>query len=865
MPRLLLISIASFLAVAALAPKTSAARLPLLADSGKLTSTSLAADEWRWAFAQHNIGNMNLVVSNFGLWGFGWHEWRDYFTGEAVREGSEYPKNSLVYQLQSAQFWIGGRLGRDTLVSVSFDYNVFLEFELNPAPAPFGEMDTRPLGDPSTSGYQEGVSNQDYIALYTDTVVLYQNAIDFLRGTPHIPLNVLVSQKSYAWSNAFADDFVLFDMNIKNIGAETINDLYFGILSRPSVGVVVGDNHTFDYDHGSIGGFIEGVPSHLGCDIIDTVNMMWGANNDGDPIDGAFTDELVYDPNYSQEWIKSAPDAHAIFFLDYPGKRQHQDKNLSYNWWTPFRETSLDYGPRHREDYRDFMTGGTGWPLGDANRYHVMSNGEIDYDILHSIRVGYDDPVWLPPPAEIAQMASTEGLPGPFTLLSLGPFELPAGASVNLPLAFVCAEDFHVDPANGNNLPGDLDLFYANLNFTNLLENCSWARWIYDNPGIDSDGDDYAGEFVVCDGDTIYYTGDGIPDWRGAVPPPAPRVRVEPVANGLRVRFNGSRSETEKDTFSGEVDFEGYRVYCGRDERVSSFALAATYDRRNYDKYVLKATDNDLQWVIYDPPFLRDSLRCLYGSGADPCADADFDPLSFTPSSPYVHADFVDSAFYFKKHDYNASIFEVNTPIRKVYPDEPDPVIYHADSIPPEAMTDDGYLRYYEYEVVIGDLLPTVPYWVNVTAFDYGDARIKVKPLESAVSVGAVSAYPLGTSDMAADGDGNVYVYPNPYRGDADYRDNGFEGRLQEDRPDYRVREIHFRNLPPRCTIYVYSLDGDLVRKLDHDMDPADPNSSHDSWNMITRNTQMVVSGLYYWVVEAEDGSTQMGKLVIIM
>ena len=47
--------------------------------------------------------------------------------------------------------------------------------------------------------------------------------------------------------------------------------------------------------------------------------------------------------------------------------------------------------------------------------------------------------------------------------------------------------------------------------------------------------------------------------------------------------------------------------------------------------------------------------------------------------------------------------------------------------------------------------------------------------------------------------------------------------------------------------------------------DPADPNSSHESWDLISRNTQMVVSGLYYWVVETEDGSTQMGKLVIIM
>ena len=48
-------------------------------------------------------------------------------------------------------------------------------------------------------------------------------------------------------------------------------------------------------------------------------------------------------------------------------------------------------------------------------------------------------------------------------------------------------------------------------------------------------------------------------------------------------------------------------------------------------------------------------------------------------------------------------------------------------------------------------------------------------------------------------------------------------------------------------------------------MDPSDVSSSYDSWNLITRNTQLTVSGLYYWVVESPDGSTQMGKLVIIM
>ena len=61
------------------------------------------------------------------------------------------------------------------------------------------------------------------------------------------------------------------------------------------------------------------------------------------------------------------------------------------------------------------------------------------------------------------------------------------------------------------------------------------------------------------------------------------------------------------------------------------------------------------------------------------------------------------------------------------------------------------------------------------------------------------------------------------------------------------------------------SLDGDLIREIDHDMDPADPLANHDSWNLITRHTQLVVSGLYYWTVEDEKGQTQIGKLAIIL
>ena len=110
-----------------------------------------------------------------------------------------------------------------------------------------------------------------------------------------------------------------------------------------------------------------------------------------------------------------------------------------------------------------------------------------------------------------------------------------------------------------------------------------------------------------------------------------------------------------------------------------------------------------------------------------------------------------------------------------------------------------------------------------------------------------------------------VYVYPNPYRIDDRYRDEGYEGLMRENWSSDRLRTIYFANLPPKCFIRIFSLDGDLIRRLIHDFDPDDPMASHQRWDLITRNRQAVTSGLFYWTVEFEDGSVQIGKLAIIM
>jgi len=294
--------------------------------------------------------------------------------------------------------------------------------------------------------------------------------------------------------------------------------------------------------------------------------------------------------------------------------------------------------------------------------------------------------------------------------------------------------------------------------------------------------------------------------------------------------------------------------------------MMQSYDQENYNKLVYDRSDGE--YKLHEAPFIIDSLRCWYGES---CDDENFNPLDYTTSHPYAKG---DSMLIFEPQDYNASELGVTTDICKLYPKAPKPdegmtpdSILN-DQIPENDtvyLTDDGYFKYYEYEYTIENLLPTVPYYVNVTAFDYGSPESGLASLETSVTSGTVEVFPLPSWEDVQNHDLEVYVYPNPYRLDAGYRDRGFEGRVDTDRPPDRTREIHFANLPPKCTIRIYTLDGDLVRELEHNEDTGSGTDTHESWNMITRNTQMVVSGIYYWTVESSTGETQIGKLVVIM
>jgi len=822
-----------------------------------------------YCIAGHRVGKIVLGVNNAGTFGTGFMSGADWFTGQYV-PSCEYPKRSNIQYLFAGAIWIGAVVGRDTLVSVGADGWQHTQ-EMFPEEAPLGYMIKRSIIDPSKPEYEGAISEEDYISVYTDTITMGVDPDYF--GRPHKPLYIEVTDGNYAWSYAYAEDFVLFDYQIKNIGQNRLKNVYMGLYVDADVCYNCEGTNGFADD---ICGFRDTMRRQYGkCEYIDTVNIAWIADNEGD---------------FSRLPSEQTPHVTATRIVRTPATKL----DVSFNWWISNGSAPLDFGPREKDTvgrlkdwFRDFGTGGIGTPEGDVNKYYVLRNREFDYDQVYTYTITENDTLW--------QYPSNRGLAEDFAdgfdtryLLSFGPFDIDPGQKLPISLAYIAGENFHTYRDNIYNLPDDPDAFYDSLHFEDLGTNSMWASWIYDNPGVDTDGDKYFGKcrFCVTDStvigstmvidtvtfdttweinyksvDTIWYEGDGVPDFRGASPPPAPDFWIEPSVGSLHIRFNGTRSETTKDVFSRLIDFEGYRIYIARDERASSYSVVSSYDLEDYNKYVYDTVKGDFE--LAGIPYTLEVLRAIYGT---PFGNPDFDPLAYSRTSPFVHPHYPDSIFYFEPQDFNQSQLGLPGGIRKVYPDQPYPSSVVPDSARPDELTEEGYLKYFEYEYEIHNLLPTVPYWVNVTAFDFGSPSSGLGSLESSVTLRAKSAYPLSSVDEVARQNLKVFVYPNPYRIDAGYRALGFEGRNTPGaRPDDRVRAIHFANLPDSCTIRIFTLDGDLVREIKHEMDPSDPNASHDTWDLITRNTQMTVSGLYYWTVEAKNGETQIGKLVIIM
>ncbi len=828
----------------------------------------------------HRVGRLGLTVVNVGQIGTGFAGAQmDPRDPNRIAPSAVYPYPGNNTYLFAGAFWIGAIVGRDTLVSVGADGWSFIQ-EMYPDPYPRGEVLFRSISNPSDL---DAVSEEDFVMMYTDTVTnpAYV-APDPNDGRPHIPLNIEVNQRSYAWSYSYAEDFVLFDMSIKNIGNRVLNQFYMGLYVDGDVGSLNGSGQEFTDD---ICGFKRDIPSPLGHDWVDTINVAYIADNNGRD-DSNNEDDCPFGPgNYTG--------VHGMRVVRTPS----DSLKYSFNWWISNGGAAFDFGPRMtgtaEDPFRDFG-GFLGTPEGDRNKYYIMSHEEFDYDQLFCAKDNTNEG-WLERGPDADDFA--DGFDTRY-LLSFGPFDVSPGEVLPLTFAYVAGDNFFSDcDAYDRFNRYAPEGYYNTFNFDEIGLNAIWAEQIYDNPGVDTDGDGYRGKyrtypettFYVVDEvqyigeitiDTVFHKGDGVPDFKGASPPPAPELWVinpypigdtvrslvtpgltEANAGEMTIQWYGYRSETTQDPFSGELDFEGYRVYMSLTEELLGYYVVSTYDNENYNRYEYNpnSTTTGEEWELNDLPFTIDELKALYGES--------FNPNEYTLNRPFYWEN--DSTNYiFAAQDWNQSTLTDTTLIHKVYPNQPYPSVLNHDSAwvhYRDEMTTDGYFKYFMYEFKVTNLLPSQLYYFSVTAFDFGSPSSDLASLETRPNKNYIAEYAQNQTSVVEAGGLNVVVYPNPYRGDANYKDIGFfEGRGLDNPPDERIRRIHFTNLPHKCTIRIFSIDGDLIRKIEHD-DPIDfPGSMHEEWDLITRNTQMVVSGIYYYSVESENGS-QVGKLVIIL
>jgi hypothetical protein len=99
---------------------------------------------------------------------------------------------------------------------------------------------------------------------------------------------------------------------------------------------------------------------------------------------------------------------------------------------------------------------------------------------------------------------------------------------------------------------------------------------------------------------------------------------------------------------------------------------------------------------------------------------------------------------------------------------------------------------------------------------------------------------------------GKLYVAPNPLVLTSSFGGSTREGDIKD--------KIGFYGLPKKARIRVFSYSGQLVGEISHDSDAY----SHE-WFQISRNSQRIAAGVYFYVVEDLDkGDTATGKFVII-
>jgi len=99
----------------------------------------------------------------------------------------------------------------------------------------------------------------------------------------------------------------------------------------------------------------------------------------------------------------------------------------------------------------------------------------------------------------------------------------------------------------------------------------------------------------------------------------------------------------------------------------------------------------------------------------------------------------------------------------------------------------------------------------------------------------------------------NIYVVPNPYVVFSSMEQPG----VTSDKRGEQVLE--FRNLPPKCTIRIYTITGELVKTIE-----KDDMTNYARWDLLSYEAQRLAYGVYIYHVDAPGIGQKIGRFALI-
>jgi len=831
----------------------------------------------------HKAGRLWFTVSNYGIFGNqGNYFLRDCLTGQPT-SSAEFPGGSSIEYLLQGALWIGAIVGpdKDTLVHIGTDgWRGIRHFF--PGEGVSGEFIRRSINKQSPYYDPLAKSDMDLIATFYDTVThpfFNTGNPDPEDGKTYKPMGLKIVQSSYSWASGWGQDWVMLDYQIHNQGLEPLRNAYVGVFLDADIGYLNTENRSVD----DLSGFIFRVPSLSNVfPCMDTLGLAYAYDNDGDPEGGGFG-------------ATSPKAAIGVRVVRIP-------VNLSktrpvFNWWVVDSNGLLDWGPQKAPVLLN-PASGLGQPMGAAMKYKWLSNQEADYDQVYSAidqssqDVGFGTG-WVPPLGLLTTGVDLANGNDTRFLLSFGPFDVGVGDSLPITFGLILAEGFHQQPDNlernlGNEPvnytdPARVNNYKAELNNALLIQHARLMEQVFDIPvitasrlctAIANPADPGLPPQLILDNKKF---GDGIPDFRGPSAPPLPELYYTVRDGEVRVRWFGKETETSVDPFTGVRDFEGYRVHLSTDGY--NYSNIGYYDQINWKPFILfrNPITRFLEWAPSPtPPLTYDQIQEMYAVYWDTCRNK---PGNITrPIDPEKYnAPFSD--LYFGQPNPDRFLCSPDTTLTAIrvkfdptWPDYEDTIIYFvpvdynfwldkAKLYP--SVTDPNNDSAYWYEYRLSGLFPSEPVYLAITSFDngYASPTLRIDPQEYIPSLNARAVYPFPSDSERVANKLKVSVYPNPYRIDHNY--SHYEKPKINEGVLASTQELNFINLPPKCTIRIYTLDGDLVQQINHDKAPNATDAGFETWDMLTRNAQKVVAGMYIFSVESSEGR-YIGKILII-